>query len=64
MFLMNTVKRVIKNLPKVDKETDEGRYQWYMDQEEADPMSENYEPFWDTANPECPANPANPAFVD
>ena len=24
MFLMNSIKRVIKELPKVDKETDEG----------------------------------------
>jgi|GEM_PF-5997271 len=54
MFLMNTVKRVIKNLSEVDKETDEGWYQWLIDLDDTDPASRNYDPCVDPADPACP----------
>jgi hypothetical protein len=54
MFLMNTIKRVIKKLPKVDKETDEG---WDVFEDETNPNSRNYNASSDSANPACPANP-------
>jgi hypothetical protein len=54
MFLMNTIKRVIKKLPKVDKETDEG---WDVFEDDTNPNSRNYNASSDPLNPACPRNP-------
>ena len=57
MFLFQSIKRVIKELPKVDKEApDEGWYQWVMDMDDSNFLSRNYNPSSD------PTNPANPAY--
>ena len=53
MFLVETVKRVIKNLPEVE-EPEEGWYQWLIDMDDTNPASRNYDPCEDPADPACP----------
>jgi len=58
MFLVETVKRVMRELPKdVGREPERGRYQWCMNWDETDRMSINYSPSLDPLNPACPINP-------
>jgi len=52
MFLIETIKRIIKEMPKV--ESDDG---WCVFEDETDPLSKYHDPATDPANPACPAYP-------
>jgi len=61
MFLINTIKRVIKEPPKADKEADGG---WDVFEDENNACLKNYVPSFNPASLLDPANPANPAHDD
>jgi len=59
MFFMETIKRIIREMPKVEKQAG-----WCVLEDEAEFLSAWYDPAVDPGDPLNPANPANPLHDD